>query len=64
MAMINEMALMCDKLGLDVWEVINAAASSPSASCPSTRAPAWQPPSRWTRITWAEDEDAQFRAAS
>lgn len=28
-AMVNEMALMCDKLGVDVWEVINAAATKP-----------------------------------
>jgi UDP-N-acetyl-D-glucosamine dehydrogenase len=27
--MVNEMALMCDKLGVDVWEVINAAATKP-----------------------------------
>ena len=25
----NEVALMCDKLGLDVWEVIDAAAAKP-----------------------------------
>ncbi len=27
--MVNEVALMCDRLGLDVWEVIDAAASKP-----------------------------------
>ena len=27
--LVNEMALMCDKLGLDVWEVIDAAATKP-----------------------------------
>ncbi len=27
--LVNEMALMCDKLGLDVWEVIQAAATKP-----------------------------------
>ncbi len=27
--MVNEMALMCDKLDIDVWEVINAAATKP-----------------------------------
>jgi len=32
--MINEMALMCNKLGLDVWEVINAAASKPFGFMP------------------------------
>jgi UDP-N-acetyl-D-glucosamine dehydrogenase len=28
-AMVNEMAIVCDKLGVDVWEVINAAATKP-----------------------------------
>jgi UDP-N-acetyl-D-glucosamine dehydrogenase len=28
-AMVNEMALMCDRLGIDVWEVIEAAATKP-----------------------------------
>jgi UDP-N-acetyl-D-glucosamine dehydrogenase len=27
--MVNEMALMCERLGLDVWEVIEAAATKP-----------------------------------
>lgn len=27
--LVNEMALMCDRLGVDVWEVINAAATKP-----------------------------------
>jgi len=27
--MVNEMAIMCDRLGVDVWEVIDAAASKP-----------------------------------
>lgn len=32
--MVNEMALMCNKLGIDVWEVINAAASKPFGFMP------------------------------
>jgi UDP-N-acetyl-D-glucosamine dehydrogenase len=32
--MMNEMALMCDRLGLDVWEVINAASSKPFGFMP------------------------------
>jgi UDP-N-acetyl-D-glucosamine dehydrogenase len=28
-AMVNEMAIMCDRLGVDVWEVIEAAATKP-----------------------------------
>jgi UDP-N-acetyl-D-glucosamine dehydrogenase len=32
--MVNELALMCHKLGLDVWEVIGAAASKPFGFMP------------------------------
>lgn len=32
--MVNEMALMCDKLGIDVWEVIEAAATKPFGFMP------------------------------
>jgi UDP-N-acetyl-D-glucosamine dehydrogenase len=32
--LVNEMALMCDKLGIDVWEVIQAAASKPFGFMP------------------------------
>ncbi|MBN1902086.1 nucleotide sugar dehydrogenase, partial [Candidatus Sumerlaeota bacterium] len=32
--MVNEMALMCDKLGLSVWEVIDAAATKPFGFMP------------------------------
>jgi UDP-N-acetyl-D-glucosamine dehydrogenase len=28
-ALVNEMAIICDRLGVDVWEVINAAATKP-----------------------------------
>jgi UDP-N-acetyl-D-glucosamine dehydrogenase len=28
-AMVNEMAMLCERLGIDVWEVIDAAASKP-----------------------------------
>ena len=27
--LVNEMAIVCDKLGVDVWEVIDAAATKP-----------------------------------
>jgi len=33
-ALVNEIALMCDKLGIDVWEVINAAATKPFGFMP------------------------------
>ncbi len=32
--LVNEVALMCDRLGLDVWEVIEAAASKPFGFMP------------------------------
>lgn len=32
--LVNEMALMCDKLGVDVWEVIQAAATKPFGFMP------------------------------
>ena len=32
--LVNEMALMCDKLNVDVWEVINAAATKPFGYMP------------------------------
>jgi UDP-N-acetyl-D-glucosamine dehydrogenase len=33
-ALVNEIALMCDKLGLDVWEAIEAASSKPFGFMP------------------------------
>jgi UDP-N-acetyl-D-glucosamine dehydrogenase len=32
--LVNEVALMCDRLGVDVWEVINAAATKPFGFMP------------------------------
>ena len=32
--LVNEVALMCDRLGVDVWEVIDAAASKPFGFMP------------------------------
>ena len=32
--LVNEMALMCDKMGIDVWEVIDAAATKPFGFMP------------------------------
>ena len=33
-AMVNELAIMCDRLGVDVWEVINAAKTKPFGFMP------------------------------
>jgi len=32
--LVNEMALMCDKMGLDVWEIVEAAATKPYGFMP------------------------------
>ena len=32
--LVNEVALMCDRLGIDVWEVIDAAATKPFGFMP------------------------------
>ncbi len=32
--LVNEMAIMCDKLGIDIWEVIDAAATKPFGFMP------------------------------
>ncbi len=34
LAMVNELALMCERLGIDVWEVIDAAATKPFGFMP------------------------------
>jgi UDP-N-acetyl-D-glucosamine dehydrogenase len=39
--LVNEVALMCDKLGIDVWEVIEAAASKPFGFMKFTPGPGW-----------------------
>jgi UDP-N-acetyl-D-glucosamine dehydrogenase len=33
-AMVNEMAVMCDRMGIDIWEVIDAAATKPFGFMP------------------------------
>ena len=33
-ALVNEMALVCHHMGLDVWEIIDAAASKPFGFMP------------------------------
>ena len=40
-ALANEMKIICDKMGIDVYEVIRAAATKPFGLCPSTRARVW-----------------------
>jgi UDP-N-acetyl-D-glucosamine dehydrogenase len=39
-ALVNELAQLCDRMHIDVWEVIDAARPSRSASCRSSRGPA------------------------
>lgn len=38
-ALVNEVALMCDRLGLDVWEIVEAAATKPFGFMPFTPGP-------------------------
>ncbi|NIM94156.1 MAG: nucleotide sugar dehydrogenase [Anaerolineales bacterium] len=40
-AMVNEMALICNRLGIDVWEVIDAAATKPFGFMKFTPGPGW-----------------------
>jgi len=51
-ALVNEVAIMCDKLGLDVWEVVDAAATKPYGYMKFTPGPGvgghLQPPMRPT----------------
>src|SRR4029078_2826601 len=37
--MVNELALMCDRMGIDVWEVVNAAATKPFGFMPFSPGP-------------------------
>jgi len=39
--LVNELAIICNLLKIDVWEVIDAAATKPLDSCPFIRVPAW-----------------------
>ena len=39
--LVNEIALMCDRMGINVWEVIDAAATKPFGFMPFYPAPAW-----------------------
>ena len=39
--LVNELAIMCDHLGVDVWEVIDAASTKPFGFMRFTPAPAW-----------------------
>jgi UDP-N-acetyl-D-mannosaminuronate dehydrogenase len=38
--LVNELALMCDRMNINVWEVVDAAKTKPFGFMPSTRAPA------------------------
>jgi UDP-N-acetyl-D-glucosamine dehydrogenase len=51
-ALANEMAQVCDRLGVDVWEVIEAAATKPFGFMKFTPGRGWAgTASRWTRTT-------------
>ena len=39
--MVNELAIMCERLGVDVWEMIDAAATKPFGFMKFTPGPDW-----------------------
>ena len=40
-ALVNELAMLTDRMGIDIWEVVDAAAPSPTGSCASSRDRGW-----------------------
>lgn len=51
-ALVNELKVIYEAMGVDVWEVIEAAKPSPSVICRSIPAPVWAAiASRLTRFT-------------
>ena len=40
-AMVNELSILADRMGIDIWEVIDAAATKPTGSCASIPARGW-----------------------
>ena len=40
-ALVNELAILCDRMGIDVWEVVDAAATKPFGFMRSSPARAW-----------------------
>ena len=38
-ALVNELALLCERMGIDIWEVIQAASSKPFGFMPFTPGP-------------------------
>ena len=64
-ALVNEMALMCDKLDVDVWEVIQAAATKPFGYMPflSRTGPRRALHSGRSALSQLEIENAQLQRA-
>ncbi len=64
-ALANETAIMCDKLGIDVWEVIEAAATKPYGFMKFTPGPRRRRPLHPARslLPLLEAEDAQLQRA-
>jgi len=64
-SMVNELAQMCDRLGIDVWEVVDAAATKPFGFMKFTPGPgigrALYP--RGSAVPLLEDEDYQLHCA-
>ena len=63
-ALVNEMTMVCHEVGIDVWEVINAAASKPFGFMPFRPGPGVGGhciPIDPTYLTWQVRRDAQRR---
>jgi len=63
--LVNEIAIMCEKLGISVWEVIEAAASKPFGFMPffpGSRS-GWTLYSHRSSLPVLEVEDAQLQCA-
>ena len=52
-ALVNELAMLCDRMGIDIWEVVDAAATKPFGFMRFDPGRGWVGTAcRWTRSTW------------
>ena len=50
-ALVNELAMLCDRMNIDVWDVIDAAATKPFGFMPFRPGPVWVATSQSIRST-------------
>ena len=64
-ALVNEMAIIADRMDIDIWEIVEAAATKPYGSCASTRDRVWAATAcRWTRSTSPGERASSTRRPS